>query len=541
MKVLKVINAHPVTPPTHILMDNAKACATDAGKARTFRSYYAKVLHPRSAPPQTRVEKRLHRQQKISNRLYTRQPDADLSSDFTLAELQLALRRLHPRKACGPDGIYNEFLTHATPALHSILLRIANAVWKTGDFPRSFLTATIIPLLKPKKDPTSPKSFRPVALTSCLGKLVESMAAYRLTDFLERHHVLSPLHSGFRRNRSTTDVLARLVSDIHAGFQQPKPHHRTVATLLDLSSAFDRVAHPKLFEIFRELGIPPTLAKFYKGFLSGRTFRVRVGTTLSSSCTQTCGVPQGTCSGPVLFILYADSLLRRITPLLTTLRANAGMFADDLTVWKTGPDVATLASALTTLNNAIANWTTETNMVLAEDKCETILFSHYAKDPKLQVLVKGIATPVKDVVRLLGVYLDRGLTFHAHVDHLLSTTARRIHQLRTLANSSFGPSQSDLSTMYVSYIRSVVEYGALAWYPALSHTNANRLEVIQNKAARIALGVPCATELNSLQMEACLAPLHIRLQIQVATGAEKYRRFPLSDPLHRCANAAPSA
>ena len=102
------------------------------------------------------------------------------------------------------------------------------------------------------------------------------MAAYRLTDYLERHQVLSPLQSGFRRSRSTSDVLARLVSDIHSGFHHSEPHHRTVATLLDLSSAFDRVSHPKLFDIFRELDLPPTLAKFYKGFLSGREFRVRV-------------------------------------------------------------------------------------------------------------------------------------------------------------------------------------------------------------------------------------------------------------------------
>jgi len=117
-------------------------------------------------------------------------------------------------------------------------------------------------------------------------------------------------------------------------------------------------------------------------------------------------------------------------------------------------------------------------MVLAEETCETILFTTNSHDP----LVKGFVTPLKDVVRLLGVYLDRGLTFRAHVKHLLSATTRRFAQLRTAANSSFGPSQSDLRTMYVAYIRSVMEYCAVIWYPGLS--NAEKLEVIQNKSAR---------------------------------------------------------
>jgi len=231
--------------------------------------------------------------------------------------------------------------------------------------------------------------------------------------------VLSPLQSGFRRNRSTTDVLARLVSDVDAGFQRPKPHYRTVATLIDLSSAFDRVYHPRLFEIFRELGLPPHLARFYKGFLSSRIFRVRVGTTLSSSCTQTCGVPQGTCSGPILFIIYTESLLRKLTPLLRSHRAEAGMFADDLTLWKTGPDVEALSLHLNVLTDVVATWAAEAKMLLAEDKCETILFTHHAGDPPPRVVVKGFPTPVKDVVRLLGVYLDKRLTFRAHVDHLV--------------------------------------------------------------------------------------------------------------------------
>ena len=123
------------------------------------------------------------------------------------------------------------------------------------------------------------------------------------------------------------------------------------------------------------------------------------------------------------------------------------MFADDLTIWKSGPVVKTLGTALTAIATAVVDWAADNNMILAEEKCETILFTNYAKDPEPRVLVKGIVTPVKATVRLLGVYLDKSLTFHAHVDHLITSTAHRTQQLKTVANSTFGPSQFDLGQL----------------------------------------------------------------------------------------------
>ena len=238
-------------------------------------------------------------------------------------------------------------------------------------------------------------------------------------------------------------------------------------------------------------------------------------------------------------MLYTESLLRHLSPLLRLHKVNAGMFADDLTIWKSGPAVRDLDAPINLVVDAIAQWAAKTNMVLAEAKCETILFSNFPGDPAPQISVQGFSTPVKDVVRLLGVYLDKTLTFKPHVDYLISKTAKRIHQLKAVANSTFGPSQADLRNMYTSYIRSLVDYGALSWLPGVSLSNIARLEVIQNKAARVAVGVPSATDVPSLLLEASLLPLHIRLKAQIATGAERYRRFPAQDPLYMLSHAPP--
>ena len=123
--------------------------------------------------------------------------------------------------------------------------------WRTtGDFSSISLAATIIPLLKPAKDPSLPKYFRPI--DELFGQTRGVMAAFRLSDYRERHSPLSLIQSGFGR-------------DIHSGFHHLKPHRRTVATLLLLSCTFDRLSHLQRFVVFRDLGpTPPTHVRLKK-------------------------------------------------------------------------------------------------------------------------------------------------------------------------------------------------------------------------------------------------------------------------------------
>ena len=72
----------------------------------------------------------------------------------------------------------------------------------------------------------------------------------------------------------------QLVAEIHQGFEA-LPALRTILAQLNLSLAYNRVDHDKLFAIFEELHIPPVYARFYFGFLSNRTFRVQCGNALS--------------------------------------------------------------------------------------------------------------------------------------------------------------------------------------------------------------------------------------------------------------------
>ncbi|GFX78146.1 RNA-directed DNA polymerase from mobile element jockey [Trichonephila clavipes] len=160
------------------------------------------------------------------------------TSDFTLEELEYAIRRLNPKKSPGPDVIYGQMIVHFGEIAKKYLLNIFITSWRSGKLPKIWKSSVIIPILKPGKDATSCKSYRPISLTCILCKLMERIIHSRLIKFLMEHNFLHFYQTAYRANHSTVDQPFYLSQTIINGFQE-KPHEKTVAVFLDLSLAFN--------------------------------------------------------------------------------------------------------------------------------------------------------------------------------------------------------------------------------------------------------------------------------------------------------------
>ena len=119
-----------------------------------------------------------------------------------LRDLRRSILKAKPR-APGPDGIHNNLLEHLPEDTLMILKEILNNIWISGDFPPQWRAATVIPIPKPNKDRTDPLSYRPIALTSCLCKVLERMINTRFIWYLEKYGILDKSQCGFRKHRST--------------------------------------------------------------------------------------------------------------------------------------------------------------------------------------------------------------------------------------------------------------------------------------------------------------------------------------------------
>ncbi|GFS78216.1 reverse transcriptase domain-containing protein [Trichonephila clavipes] len=108
-------------------------------------------------------------------------------------------------------------------------------------------------------------------------------------------------------NHSTVDQLFYLSQTIINGFQE-KPHEKTVAVFLDLSSAFDQVWRQKLVDIIHSSGIKGNALLWINDLLRGRKFSVKFNGVLSKSHRLWAGVPQGSVLSPLLFLLYMNTI-----------------------------------------------------------------------------------------------------------------------------------------------------------------------------------------------------------------------------------------
>ena len=143
-------------------------------------------------------------------------------------------------------------------------------------------------------------------------------------------------------------------------------------------------------------------------------------------------------------------------------------------------------------------------------------------------------SPIKAVtsVCLLGIHFDRTLTMSSHINYPMTTCTKRLKQLLALANSSYGVNQSDLCKLYLTYIRSLLEYSAPSWYSFLFHSNLIWLQRIQNKALCIILGTFHSSNISDLHLEANIPPLQQWFQFLTASYAEKLYCHSHSDPIY---------
>ena len=148
--------------------------------------------------------------------------DFEMNSPFKMEELKAALSCLSLKKAPGPDEITNEMLINMGPQAKKKLLQLFNDSWRTGIVPEVWKEATILPIHKKGKDKKKATSYRPISLTSCVGKLLERLINNRLTWHLESKGHINAEQAAFRQNRSTEDQVTYLTQAIEDSFQEKK-------------------------------------------------------------------------------------------------------------------------------------------------------------------------------------------------------------------------------------------------------------------------------------------------------------------------------
>ena len=444
-----------------------------------------------------------------------------LDEDFTPQELGAALKKLKKKKSPGPDKVHNEMLQHLGETGKRMLLNIINNTWRKGQIPKAWKNAHIVPILKKDKDPKNPKSYRPISLTSCTGKLAERMVNRRLYQFLEEKDLLCPEQAGFRAASRTEDQLFTLCQKIQDGFQEGS---HTTAIFVDLQQAYDRVWRKGLLLKMKRLNIDGNLYRWIKNFLCERTIQTKISNTLSSRQTLEEGIPQGSALSCTLFLIFINDLAKEI-------KSGKALYADDLVLWNTHRYARQSARHLNSDLERIAKYCTTWKITINVSKTA---YSIFTLSPKVHKQTLNIRIGSHQLVKeenptYLGVQLDSRLTLKRHVLNLKKKATKRLSLLKRLASSTWGSDMNTLRTLYIGYIRSILDYNQCLQV-ACSKTTQAELDKVQNHALRFICGGMKSTPTAACEIHTAIEPLELRREKAALEMFERAKRMSTEHP-----------
>ncbi|XP_075741511.1 uncharacterized protein LOC142790942 [Rhipicephalus microplus] len=326
-------------------------------------------------------------------------------------ELEAALAGLKSLSAPGADGVTFQMLRNLNGAGRQHLLGYYNDVWSNAVLAQSWHTAVGAPILKPRKKAMAFSSYRPVSLTSAPSKVLEKVALERPEWIAGQLEFFPEQLTGFRRHRYTADS----ISDFIATLEDAKScDDVAMLLLLDVESAFDSLPHEVIETSLDRLGVDRCLHSFVTAFLTGRTFRVRVGKETSKLKNITGGVPQGSVLSPFLFSLAMAGLPASL-PTGTRFPACCSVYADNVALWARGQrrSIPVIRPSLQVALDAVSAYLSGIRLKVSTTKTEALLIHPLAAARRYvkQLRASNRHLPWKLMVKYLGLTIDHRLSW----------------------------------------------------------------------------------------------------------------------------------
>lgn len=407
----------------------------------------------------------------VNNPVYS-QPKFEISNIYLSdTAISKGILELDLTNNAGPDKIHPRFLYNCVSNLIEPLHFIFNHSLSTGSFPSEWKKTFLIPIFK---DGTrnDAKNYRGVATLSALPKLFEKLIHQQLLDIVPDH--LNVEQHGFIKGRSTTTNLV-MFSSFLLNSMESNSQIDTVYT--DFSKAFDRVQHSILFGKLEQIGFSGNALNWIKSYLTNRKQRVKFVGLLSDEINVTSGVSQGSHLGPLLFNIFISDLS------LTLGGINHLFYADDLKIFhiiNNASDAAFLQNKIDELHT----WCISNCLDLNIAKCNIISFTKRKTTLDFSYFVDNVALNRVETIMDLGILFDCQINFKPHINKILGRSYGLLGFIKRRAREFNNTAVT--KTLYISFVRSILEYGSVVWMPCRTDCTM-RIESVQKQFLLFAL------------------------------------------------------
>ena len=515
------------------------------------------------------------------------------NDDIAFDEVDGAIGCVRLRGAPGADSIPNHFIRHAPPSLRRSIHLLVSTVFACGVRPLEWRSANVCALHKGHDAPASDSnSYRPIALTSTVGKLDERVILARLRAVLGAR-----IHSaqyGFRKSMATGDALHRVRSAIVERLTRSQSH--LSVAFLDISKAFDRTWHAAVLLKLWRLGVHGRLWRWVRAFLTDRRIRVIYGGRVSDWFAINAGVPQGAVVSPELFNAFINDLpeLDRLHHVLFAL------YADDIALWakpcvnhrnSSHRDKAIRLTAEDMRLNrgikAIGAWAAEWRVTFGVAKCGIVRFfdprRHHgravvaargtrhrsvyelldekrADDPLLDIPIArpdpndptaepdrigrvyprlhGTRLPQCSSYNYLGVTLAANLSWDEQCEKVIKKVRAASSLIIRLIRRDAPPRFACIRQLVTSLVLPIIGHGAHVWHPFTSKfnarsRNARRILSALIQPLRIALGLPATPSFHALLAECGIPDVLSFFHRHVVAFVARAAALPVVHPTHQ--------
>lgn len=439
-------------------------------------------------------------------------------------EVQEALFAQSIKKAAGIDKLGFRALRLLWSWDSDRVVALVQGCISLGYHPRVWKTAKGI-LLRKQGKPTYAvaKAYRVISLLSCLGKIVEKVAATWIASYCETNGVFHKGQFGCRQGRSTSDAVAKLVTFVEDAWQRKQ----TVLTLLlDIKGAFDRVNKRQLLKRMVEVGIAGNIVRWVDSFLSDRRAMLVIDGRTGKTNDIQAGLPQGSPASPVLFILSISAMFPYLTERHPDVESIS--FVDDMGFALRCRELDDGVGKLESVAGHAVEWGRDNKFEFEISKTEVLVFS---KRRKVLQASKEVAVRIGEqefaikqrATKWLGFWLDPKLSFMTHFTKRLTSAKAALQRIKGLSGSHGG--------LPMRLMRRIV-VAAEVWWRG-QQDRAKRLQLLLNSQARTITGLLPSTPISTLLSAACLPRAEELLDYRQRRFAVRALTAPQEHPTHQ--------
>ena len=411
-----------------------------------------------------------------------------------------------------PARLCKQFAAYLAEPLTDVI----NTTIRRGEYPQIYKNEICTPVPK-CRPPKTTADMRNISGLLTFDKILEKLISEMIISDMSDH--IDPSQYG---NQTGVSIQHYLINMIHKILTAVDNNSRrstfaVVANLIDWDNAFPRQCAKLGVESFIENGVRPALIPVLINYFQDRQMVVKWHGCLSVPRKLAGGGAQGATLGLLEYLSQSNHNTDFIS------ESEKFKFIDDLTVLEI---VNLLTAGISCLNlkqhvpgdlpihnqfidpenlesqkhlNKISDWTKNQKMKINEKKTKFMIFNftkNYQFGTRLSINNKPIE--MIEHTRLLGTIIQNNLCWDLNTKELVRKANARMELLRKV--STFNPGMEDLKTIYIMYVRSILEHSATVWHSSLTAENKNDLERVQKTALKIILGQRFKSYENALNI-----------------------------------------